>query len=128
MSSGPAANIYVGFRLDTYNANYTPSLIGYQVRAIPAPARSRLARVPVLIYDYEIDRTGLRYGAQGGAWLRLSKLEELEKTASTVSYYDYTTGERSEAYVERVAYVRTTPPTRAKSGNGGIANVTLRLL
>lgn len=124
----PAANMYLAFRLDTFNVNYTPSLIGYQVRAIPAPARSRLLRIPVLVYDFEIDRTGLRYGRKGGAWLRLSKLEQLENSAATVSYFDYTTDERKEAYIERVTYTRTTPPTRSQSGNGGIAQITLRLL
>lgn len=128
VTSVPAANMYLAFRLDTYNVNYTPALIGYQVRAIPAPSRSRLLRVPVLVYDFEVDRTGLRYGSKGGAWLRLAKLESLENTVATISYFDYTTGERSEAYIERVAYTRTTPPTRSQSGNGGIANVTLRLL
>lgn len=128
VTNDPNANLYVGFRLDTYNVNYTPALIGYQIRAIPAPNRSRLIRVPVLMYDYEVDRTGLRYGVKGGSWLRLAKMEALERSAATVSYFDYTTGERSEAYIEKVSYTRTTPPTRSQSGNGGIVNVTLRLL
>lgn len=127
-SSTPQANLYAAFRLHTDDVTKTPVFIGYQIRALPAPNRSRLIRVPVMVYDYEIDRTGLRYGQRGGAYERMGKLEDLESTASTVTYVDYTTGERSEAYIERLSYNRVTPPTRNQSGNGGILNITLRLL
>ena len=103
-------------------------LSGYQMRSVPAPRRSQLLSVPVMLYDYEVARDGVRYGQKNGAYARFQILKLLEKNASTVMWRDFTTGEVAEAFIERVSYRRTTPPTRQLSGNGGICTVVLRLV
>lgn len=122
--------LYVAFRLSTDDTDSTPIFTGYQVRAVPAPQRSELISVPVLLFDQETDRKGQRHGQpnSGRAWERWSQLKLLEERASTVVWKDHTTGERAEAYIERCSFSRVAPPSNAFSGAGGVATVLLRLV
>ncbi len=126
-ASTPQSALYVAFKLSNISSD-NPVMTGYQVSAIPAPDRTELIEVPVMLFDFEVDRQGNRYGRPGGAYLRYRTLKEMEDAASTITWRDFTTGESSEAYVERVSYQRVTPPTRHKDGNGGICKITLRLV
>lgn len=122
------ANMFAAFKLTRSDSGGTPVFAGYQIRAIPAPRRSQLLSVPVMVYDAEVDRTGARYGTKNGAYARMEVLRQLEKNASTVMWRDYTTGEVAEAYIERISYRRITPPTRSVGGNGGVATILLRII
>lgn len=129
VSPSPSANLYVAVQLESATSNtVTPILLGYQVRAVVAPNRTRLLSVPVLCFDNEIDRKGARYGKPGLAWSKLSQLQDLEQNSAVVQWRDHTTGEAATAYIERVSFTRTNPPTRQVSGNGGVATVLLRLV
>jgi hypothetical protein len=105
-------------------------MIGYQVRAVPSPRRNELIEVPVMLFDWEIDRTGARYGAKGNSYARFKALKELEQAGRTISWRDFTTGEVAEGYVERVVMHRMTPPTTGfqGSGVGGVCRVVIRLV
>lgn len=130
VSELPTANAYVAFRLvrDASTPLESPMLGGYQLRALPAPRRSRLIQVPLMVFDFTLDRNGLKFGWKGAAWDMVANLEAAEASKGTVSWRDYTTGETAEGYVEQVRFTRTTPPTRNQSGMGGICTVTLRLV
>ena len=125
----PTTNYYLAFRLLSNDVHDSaPVMLGYQLRAVPAPERTRLLSVPLLCFDYETDRKGQRYGTDGNAWAKLGLLEDLEESVAVVQWRDYTTGEAATAYVERVEFRRVNPPTNRVSGNGGIATVLLRLV
>lgn len=129
VSQEPTTNYFLAFRLlsnDVHDSS--PIMLGYQLRAVPAPERTRLLSVPLLCFDYETDRKGQRYGTDGNAWAKLGLLEDLEESVAVVQWRDYTTGEAATAYVERVEFRRVNPPTNRVSGNGGIATVLLRLV
>lgn len=129
VASAPQADIYLAVRLRPSAGAAASSVVkGYQVRAIPSPDRTELLSTPVMCYDFEVDRQGVRYGKLGGAYARFKLLKALEQASALVSFRDFTTGEQVQAYVERVSYARTTPPTRQVSGNGGIITVLLRLV
>jgi hypothetical protein len=129
VSPSPEAELFVAVRLVAPSGQATsPSVVGYQVRAVPAPKRSRLVQAVVMLFDFETDRKGLRHGQVGGAYLRLKALEDLESSAGVVLWRDFTTGEVAEAYIERVSLQRTTPPTRANGNAGGVGQVVLRLI
>lgn len=123
----PYNAIYVAFKL-VPGSGQSPVMIGYQAKAVPAPNRSTLLQVSVMCFDKETDRQGARYGQEGGAWARYQLVKQLENTASTVMWRDYTTGESAEAYIEQVALNRTTPPKHGITGPGGILTLTLRLV
>jgi len=127
-ASGRQQSLYVAFKLAGTTTASTPLFTGYQVRAIPAPKRTELVSVPVMLYDRETDRMGNQYGKDGGAWDRYVLLKSLEASASTVTWKDYTTGEQAEAYVERVTWIRSTAPTRGRVSVGGTAQILLRLV
>ena len=75
-----------------------------------------------------MDRNGTQLGYKGLAWDLFSAVKALEQSQSTVTWMDYTTGERATAYVEKVAWTRTAPPTRNLPNVGGTLTVTLRLV
>lgn len=125
----PATSLWVAFKLTPSNdRTVSCHFNGYQLRAIPAPRRTELLSVGVLNFDYEVDRMGARYGAKGNAWSRFQSLKQLESSTGAVTWIDYTTGEQAEAYIERVSFRRTTPPSRSLAGSGGVVTVLLRLV
>lgn len=129
VSAEPEPEIYVAVRLVSNDTNTAPAeTVGYQVRAVPAPKRSRLIQTSCMLFDFETDRKGLKHGQTGGAFVRLQALEDLETSAGTVIWRDFTSGEYAEAYIERVSFTRTTPPTRANQNVGGVVQVVLRLI
>ena len=125
---GAQQSLYAAFKITATDPSISPVMVGYQLRAIPAPKRTELVQATLLCMDFETDRTGVRYGAIGGAWSRFSLLKDLERSSGTVTWLDYTTGERAEAYVERVVLTRTMPPSRQHKNGGGLAQVLLRLV
>jgi hypothetical protein len=128
VAAGPLPSIYLSFRLVRASATVSPRFIGYQLKAVPAPRRSELLQVPLLMFDWEMDAKGARYGHDGNAWERFQYLKTLESSSATVNWRDFTTGESAEAYIEQITFTKTTPPTRKVSGHGGIATVLLRLV
>lgn len=129
VAPSPAPGLYVAIRLTSDDGGASsPVVIGYQVRAVPAPLRTRLLQIPVLMFDFQTDRKGMRIGRPGYAWDALSKLQDMEQSTAVVQWRDFTTGEAATAYVERVSFTRSTPPTNRASGVGGVATVLLRLV
>lgn len=124
----PQSDLYLAFNLTTTDYTVSPVFAGYQVRAIPAPRRSELIQIPLLNYDFTVDRMGTRYGHGGLSWEVYQLIKSLEASAATVQWRDFTTGERAEAYIEQVKFTRTTPPSRNVSGSGGVLTLTLRLV
>ena len=106
-----------------------PVFQGYQLRALPAPQRQRLIRLPLMLYDVERNAgTGRPTGNDGAAWRRLSALEALESSGGTHMYMDRRTDEIGEVFIESVEHVGVTSPKARTTGYGGIVFVTLRLL
>ena len=60
------------------------------------------------------------------AWERIQSLEDIEKSGDIINVQDFTTGERVQAIIERVAFARRTPPNGNYSGFGGILTVLVR--
>lgn len=127
VSASPVTNMYVALELSG-DGSTNPVMTGYQLRAIPAPQRTYLLQVPLMLFDFNTDRTGVRVGYPGFAWEALTKLQDLEESAAVVTWSDYTTGETATAYVEKVSFSRVAPPTSRTSGAGGVAQVLLRLV
>lgn len=105
-----------------------PTLLGYQLRALPAPERQRMIRVPLQLHDVERRGTTRATGRKNGAFERLSALEALESSGAAVTFQDFRTGESGQCYIEQVAHEGDTPPGRQGDGFGGVVFVTLRRL
>lgn len=105
-----------------------PQLIGYQLRALPAPKRQRVLRWPLVIQDHILLRRGATVGKKGRAYSDITALEALETSAAVVTFTDHRTGETGSAYLDSVEFQADTPSTANTHGFGGVAYVTLRVL
>lgn len=123
----PLDRLALRFTLTADGAN-SPKLLSYQLRALPAPARQRMIRVPLALHDVERRGTTRAAGRTGGAWERLRALETMEAESSIVTYQDFRTGESGQCYIEQVAHEGDTPPGRQGDGFGGTVFLTLRVL
>ena len=125
---GTASDLYLAFFLESDAAcGCSARLTGYQVRAVPSPRKTELIKVPLLMFDFETDKQGAKYGKFGGAYARFAALKDMEQAGATVAFTDYTTGEVKEVYVEEVTYTRLNQPSLGqRSGSGGICYVVMR--
>lgn len=106
----------------------TPTLLGYQLRALPQPKRQRMIRLPLLLHDVESRQPVPRTGRKGSAWERLRDLEDLEVSGIPVTYRDFRTGEAASVYIESVEFSGKTPPTANQPSFGGTLYLTIRKL
>ena len=74
----------------------------------------------------ESDRNGMQAGYEGRAWERIQILEAIEANGDIVNVQDFTTEERVQALIERVSFMRKTPPSDRYSGFGGLLTITVR--
>lgn len=100
---------------------------GYQLKALPATVRQRMIQLPLLCFDFEMDSTGSRHGADGTAAVRLAALEDLETLGNSVVLQDLVSGTNQSCVIEQVRFQQTAPPP-AGSGCGGLLMLTLRTI
>ena len=103
-----------------------PIFKGYQAKALPATKRQRLIQFPVWCFDVETDRYGVQTGYENRAWERIQVLEDIEAAGDIINVQDFTTGERVQAIIERINFVRKTPPSGKFDGFGGLLSITVR--
>ena len=116
---------FILFR-DATTTSLGPIFKGYQAKATIATPRQRVIQFPVYCYDLETDRFNVTIGYEGRAYDRIRTLEEIEEDGDVVTWQDLNTGEQREAVIERVTFVRGTPPDKGFSGFGGILEITIR--
>jgi len=124
----PQVNGQLTFTLyrNSTDATKGAELRGYAIKAIPSPTRSRLIQMPIMCYDFETDRRGVRFGTEDGAKIRLAALEQLESSGATVLVQDFTSGENFDTVIEEIAFTRMTPPSQNNENFGGIITITMR--
>lgn len=126
--SAPIESVGLQFLLkpDPLDNSKRPTLLGYQIRGLPAPKRQRVIRAPLEIMDSGRNRYGVDRGHDGDAWERLRRLEDMESSQVIVSFIDFRTGEAGVAQIDRVTFQGSTPSKNAEDNFGGIAYVELR--
>ena len=125
---GPQEYISYKFTLSrsASNTSLGPTFKGFQAKSLPATKRQRLIQFPVWCYDVETDRYNVLAGYEGRAWERIQRLEDIEAAGDIIQIQDFTTGERVQALVEKVGFVRKTPPSARYDGFGGLLTITVR--
>lgn len=103
-----------------------PELLGYQLRALPAPQRQRMIRVPLLLNDREKRGSTRPRGYEGSAWDRLAALEAMEESGAVHDYQDFRTGESCQVFLESVEHRGVTSPNGDSTGFGGTVFLTMR--
>lgn len=113
------------FARDASDATLGPVLKEWQIRALPAPLRSRTITVPLLCYEEERDSNGNT--RVSSPWERIQYLESIEQNGGAVLYQDFTSGEERICVIRAIQFEQTAPPTFA-SGFGGIVTVQLQTI
>ena len=102
-----------------------PLLTEWQIRALPAPLRSRTITVPLLCYEEERDPSGnIRVSSP---WERIQYLESIEQNGGAVLYQDFNSGEERICVIRAIQFEQTAPPTFA-NGFGGIVTLQLQTI
>ena len=117
--------ITFSFTRKTTDATKGPELEAWQIRALPAPLRSRTITVPLLCYEEERDSNGVTQITN--PWDRVSYLERIEQNGGAVLYQDFSSGEERVCVIRAIQFEQTAPPTYA-SGFGGIVTVQLQTI
>jgi len=104
---------------DPLDSTKGPTLLGYQLRALPSPKRQRMIRVPLWLLDDESNRSGQKMLTDAKA--RLQALETLEESDALVTFEDKVYGETGTALVESVEFERS-----AARDFGGVLWLTIR--
>jgi hypothetical protein len=104
---------------------YGPTLQQWQLRALPAPSRSRTITVSILCYDEEEDINGqLRVSS---AWDRLQNLERLESSGAVVLWQNFSTGEQRQCTIRAVQFTQNAPASMS-NGFGGVITMQLQTM
>lgn len=130
-SVGPQRYISLKFTLtrDASDPSKGPVIRSYLLRAMPSVRPQRLITLPLLCFDREQGRSGMRYGYDGYAADRLTALQAFEDSADTMIYQDFGLLENTGKVVviESLRFVQTAPNYRKEaSGQGGIIILELR--
>ena len=128
ISLNPAEFVQVTVSLAPSGA-VSPEFQGYQLKALPAQKRQRLEVVPVLLFDFESDRSGQQKGRDGDALRRLLALEEMEESGDIVLFQHLTADPEGNTarlvVIDEVRFIQTSPPGRHR-GWGGRCELILR--
>lgn len=116
----------MGLSFELYGGSAKPVLLGYQIKALPAPGRQRILRWPLVVSDVTTTRSGVAKGKAGSAWENWSLLEAMEEADALVTFTDHRTGETGEAYIESTEMESDTPSKNHIDGFGGVGYLTLR--
>ena len=117
--------ITFNFTRDSSDTTKSPTLEEWQIRALPAPQRSRTLTVPLLCYEEERDPNGnTRISVP---WERISYLERIEQNGGAVLYQDFSNGEERICVIRAIQFEQAAPPTFA-SGFGGIVTIQLQTI
>jgi hypothetical protein len=108
---------------DTSDTSLAPVLQEWQLRALPAPLRSRTITLPLLNYSEEKDSNGVIRVSD--PWYRLQALEQLEQTGGACLLQDFSTGDERICVVRAVQYEQSAPPSFV-DGFGGMVTVQLQ--
>lgn len=103
----------------------TPTLGSWATKAIPQPEVQRVIQYPLLCFDRENDRHGVKVGVKDGAFLRLQALESLEAARALVQIREIATGESYRGWIQRVDFQKTQPAVRGEGDFGGRLTITV---
>ena len=84
-----------------------PTVKSIQVKAVPAPHRTRRIQLPLHVTDFDRDPRNAVAGHDGWGWERLVALEELEDNQAVVTVADSITGESFLGVIEQTNFTRT---------------------
>lgn len=123
----PADHFEVNMTLTRNSSNTAlgPTVEEWQIRALPAPLRSRTFTIPLLCFEEERDPNGVT--RLSNPWSRISYLERIEQNGGAVLFQDFSSGEERVCVIRAIQFEQTSPPSYA-NGFGGIVTIQLQTI
>ena len=127
--SAPIESLGLKFTLTRSAGDSTkgPVIRGWQFKALPAVPRKQLWRIPLMLFDAEVDRFGQKAGYPGYGLKRWQNLRNALIEGTPVVLQDFLAKETYTVLIEDLQLAQTSPP-RQQSGLGGVVVVTCREL
>lgn len=115
------------FTLNRGTATQTPTITGWQLKAVPGSKRRLLLKIPLMCFDHETDHAGTARGYDGYAYDRLMMLQTAATDGSVLVFQDLRTGERLSVTVEDISFNQERPNNQSKIDSfGGIIEITVQ--
>lgn len=105
-------------KFGTNDNTYSPTLNGYQLRALPGVSRQVLVEIPLLCLDHETDRYGVLHGYDGYAFQRVQALEALTASGNIVLLQDLNYNINNLVIVDDYRFEQQSPEL-AKTSSAG---------
>jgi hypothetical protein len=121
---GAVESLAFRFTLARATATTGPTMRSYQLKALPAPKRQRIFRLPLSCYDKERAYNGQEMGYRGRALEVLGALEAFEEAGDLIVYQDLRGGTSRLCIIDEIQFRQTSPP--GDSSLGGLLYLTLR--
>lgn len=102
-----------------------PTMVGYQLKAVPGGPRPRQIQLPLNCFDFEKDRAGVSVGYDGWAADRLAAMEEADSAGDIILLQDLVNDTSTPVIIDEIVFVQTSTPAHGE-GIGGILQVTCR--
>jgi hypothetical protein len=102
----------------TQDDRYSPTLNGYQLRALPGVNRQVIIEIPLLCLDRETDRDGVLHGYDGYAFERLMAVEQLTASGNIVLLQDLNYNVSNLVIVDDYRFEQQSPEL-AKASSAG---------
>jgi hypothetical protein len=126
---GPQKQLALKFTFSRSGSDATkgPVLNSYLVRALPAVKPRRVWQLPLMCWDFELDRTGHVYGSDEFGQFRLEFMQAIEDEGDFALYEDFSglQVKGRSVQVDNTRFVMTNPPA-GFSGWGGVLLITLK--
>lgn len=100
------------------NSSVSPIFNGYQLRALPGVSRQVIIEVPLLCFDREKDRNGIKHGYDGFAFQRIQALEALTASGNVVLFQDLNYNVNNLVIVDDYKFEQQSPEL-AKTSSAG---------
>ncbi len=121
---GAVESLAFRFTFARSTASTGPTMRSYQLKALPAPQRQRIFRLPLSCYDRERGYNGQELGHRGHAQERLLALESFEEAGDLVIFQDLRGNTSRLCIIDEIQFRQTSPP--GDTALGGLLYLTLR--
>jgi len=102
----------------TGDVNYSPTMNGYQLRALPGVSRQIMIEIPLLCMDSETDRNGIKTGYDGFSFERIQALEAITASGNVVLLQDLNYNTSNLVVVDNYTFEQQSPEL-AKTSSAG---------
>ena len=88
----------------TSNTDFSPTLNGYQLRALPGVNRQFTFTLPLLCFDHEMDKNGQKTGQDGWCQSRLNQLEAVVADGDVLTLQDLNYGVSYQVVIDQYEF------------------------